>query len=97
MVKEAEVVAYVWKQMRGGKRYSLQVEANKRGVRIANKISKLAEGANWRFSGESLGGSSTVMFFDREFETESELKKWATEFPYNVIYEGTNGKQRPIG
>ena len=38
-----------------------------------------------------------VLLFTRDFEDESELKVWAKKFPYDVFYEGTNGKERRIG
>ncbi len=97
MGKEAEVKAYVWKQCRGGDTYSLQVESNKNGVRVTNRINKLAEASNWCPSGTSVGGKKLTLLFSRKFDNESELKKWAKEFPYEVFYEGTNGKQRRIG
>lgn len=97
MRKEAEVKAYVWKQCRGGDTYSLQVESNKSGVRVANRINKLAEASSWCPSGASVGGKKLTLLYTREFNSESELKKWAKEFPYEVFYEGTNGKQRRIG
>ena len=74
--KGEDVKAYVWKQIRGGNTYSLQVEA-KNGVRIVNK--------------------KAVLLFVREFESETELKAWAKKFPYEVLYEGLNGKERRIG
>ena len=97
MGKEAEVKAYVWKQCRGGNTYSLQVESNKNGVRVTNRINKLAEASDWCPSGTSVGGKKLTLLFSRKFDNESELKKWAKEFPYEVFYEGTNGKQRRIG
>jgi len=97
MGKEVEVRAYVWKQCRGGDTYSLQVESSKNGVRVTNKINKLAEATNWCPSGTSVGGKKLTLLFTRKFDSESELKKWAKEFPYEVFYEGTNGKQRRIG
>ena len=97
MRKEAEVKAYVWKQCRGGDTYSLQVESNKNGVRVTNRINKLAEASDWQPSGTSVGGKKLTLLFSRKFDSESELKKWAKEFPYEVFYEGTNGKQRRIG
>jgi len=92
----ADVKAYVWKQVRGGNTYSLQVEA-KNGVRIVNKINKLAEEANWRTTATSMGGKQACLIFCRDFKSEAELKAWAKKFPYEVIYEGSNGKQRRIG
>ena len=97
MGKEAEVKAYVWKQCRGGDSYSLQVESNKNGVRVTNRINKLAEASDWHPSGTSVGGKKLTLLYTRNFNSESELKKWAKEFPYEVFYEGTNGKQRRIG
>ena len=97
MRKEAEVKAYVWKQCRGGNTYSLQVESNKNGGRVTNRINKLAEASDWQPSGTSVGGKKLTLLFSRKFDSESELKKWAKEFPYEVFYEGTNGKQRRIG
>ena len=91
-----DVKAYVWKQIRGGNTYSLQVEA-KNGVRIVNKINKLAIESNWRASGTSVGGKQAVLLFVREFESETEPKAWAKKFPYEVLYEGSNGKERRIG
>jgi hypothetical protein len=97
MRKEAEVKAYVWKQNRGGNTYSLQVESSKNGVRVLNRINKLTEASSWRPSGTSVGGKKLTLLYTRKFDSESELKKWAKEFPYDVFYEGTNGKQRRIG
>ena len=97
MSKEAKVRAYVWKQCRGGTKYSLQVDSDKNGVRLTNKINKLAESSGWVSAGESVGGKKLVLLFTREFENEKDLKIWAKEFPYEVMYEGTNGKQRRIG
>ena len=94
--KGADVKAYVWKQVRGGNTYSLQVEA-KNGVRIVNKINKLAEEASWNAIATSMGGKQACLIFCRDFKDETELKAWAKKFPYEVIYEGTNGKQRRIG
>ena len=94
--KGEDVKAYVWKQIRGGNIYSLQVEA-KNGVRIVNKINKLAIESNWQASGASVGGKQAVLLFVREFESETELKTWAKKFPYEVLYEGSNGKERRIG
>ena len=92
-----DVKAYVWKQIRGGSTYSLQVESAKSGVRIINKINKLATESDWHASGASVGGKKAVLLFTRDFEDESELKVWAKKFPYDVFYEGTNGKERRIG
>jgi len=97
MKKGEDVKAYVWKQTRGGDTYSLQVESAKNGVRLTNKINKLAEAANWQEAGTSVGGKRLTLLFTRKFNSEADLKKWAKEFPYEVIYEGTNGKQRRIG
>ena len=92
-----DVKAYVWKQFRGGNTYSLQVESSKSGVRIVNKINKLATESEWEASGASVGGKKAVLLFVRDFEDESDLKAWAKKFPYDVFYEGTNGKERRIG
>jgi|TARA_S200002703_G_scaffold158852_1_gene170375 hypothetical protein len=97
MRKEANVKAYVWKQARGGDTYSLQVESDKTGVRLINRINKLADGSHWVPSGSSVGGKKLTLLYTRKFDSESDLKKWAKEFPYEVFYEGTNGKQRRIG
>ena len=94
--KGEDVKTYVWKQIRGGNTYSLQVEA-KNGVRIVNKINKLATENDWRACGTSVGGKKAVLLFVREFESETELKAWAKKFPYEVLYEGLNGKERRIG
>ena len=96
MKQGEKVIAYVWKQVRGGKRYSLQVEA-KNGIRIVNKINKITAEDRWCPSGENVGGKKAVLIFVRDFESETELKEWAKKFPYEVFYEGTNGKQRRIG
>jgi len=96
MKKGEDVTAYVWKQLRGGNTYSLQVEA-KNGVRIVNKINKLATEGKWRESGSNVGGKTAVLLFFRDFDSETELKAWAKKFPYDVFYEGTNGKERRIG
>tara|TARA_R110002012_G_scaffold312447_1_gene523192 strand:- start:1845 stop:2138 length:294 start_codon:yes stop_codon:yes gene_type:complete len=97
MRKEAEVKAYVWKQYRGGDTYSLQVESSKSGTRVTNRINKLAEASEWSPSGTSVGGKKLILLYSRKFNSETELKKWAKQFPYEVFYEGTNGKQRRIG
>ena len=96
MKQGEEVKAYVWKQIRGGKTYSLQVEA-KNGIRVINKINKLAGAADWRLSGHNVGGTKAVLLFVRDFESENELKNWAKKFPYEVIYEQENGKERRLG
>jgi len=96
MKQGEEVKAYVWKQSRGGKTYSLQVEA-KNGVRIVNKINKLADAENWRPSGHGVGGKKATLLFVRDFDDEKELKAWAKKFPYEVFYEQENGKERRIG
>jgi fermentation-respiration switch protein FrsA (DUF1100 family) len=88
--------AYVWKQVRGGNKYTLQIEV-KRGVRALNKVEKLTDQDQWKVFGSGGLGKVATLLYSREFESENDLKKWANTFPCEVIYQGTNGKVRTIG
>ncbi len=90
---------YVWKQARGGKTYSLQIDSNKGGIRAFNRAVKVAEEGGWTHIGGTgpTTGSAMTLLFTKSFDDEELLKGWAKSLPYKVLYEGTNGKQRFIG
>lgn len=90
---------FVWKQSRGGKKYSLQIDSEKGGIRTYKRALKIAEQGGWTpmgGTGPTKGGTMTLLF-SKVFENEGLLKSWAKQLPFKVLYEGTNGKQRFIG